>query len=216
MARTPGIFNKEKMNNRSIDQRWWTLGAHINAQGNVEIYRSYNEQSSRYFKSDGTDNKCLVLNQNDSTNNPEALEIINAGSGNAIVQRAEAEDTTLLGRLTKAGVWTDGSSQKIKKGFKNMSDKVAEKQLKSLEAKSYKSSITDEPGFGPTAENFREVTGIGDGESIAAGDMAGLAIRYCQLLLKKIESLEGVEKKGPGRPKKEESEQTENTETEGE
>jgi len=185
MAReNPGTWRKEKQNPNARKRRWWDLGAHINTAGNLEIYRGPDE---RYLKSG--ENKCLVLRQGDSGTDPEVLEIINEGSGNPIAVRDEAGGT-IGAHLTAAGSWTDASSVELKTGFQNMSDKVAEKQIEKLSPQTFTFKKTGARAFGLTAENFKQVTGLGDGHSISATTLAGLSIRYIQLLHRKIKALE--------------------------
>jgi len=56
---------------------------------------------------DGANVPCVVVDQNDSTNNPVALEIQNAGTGDSILDDSGA-------KLTAAGVFTDASDIALK------------------------------------------------------------------------------------------------------
>ena len=56
---------------------------------------------------DGANVPCVVVDQNDSTNNPVALEIQNAGTGDSILDDSGA-------KLTAAGVFTDASDISLK------------------------------------------------------------------------------------------------------
>lgn len=185
MARRTGTtFRKEKENPRSRRQRWWIMGAYINDEGNFEIIRT---SEPDYLKA--SENRCLVLHQADTETNPEALEIVNQGTGNAISVRT-SPGGTVTGGIDADGNALVSSSEELKKNLKNMSDSVAEKQIKGLEPKTFTYIKSGKRSFGPTAENFNEITGLGDGTTISPLTLAGLNTRYIQLLLGRIETLE--------------------------
>ena len=178
-------WHAEKRSPGSIQRRFWDFGAQLNDEGNVEIYRGYKENSSIT----GDENKCLVLHQADSINNPEVFELVNEGSGDFILGRS------VLGapydwRVSANGAFESSSSGALKENFKNMSDTKALKVIQELEPKSYVYKKNGEKGFGTTAENFRDATGFGDGATINALSAAGIALRLIQYVFKRVEALE--------------------------
>ena len=181
-----GFFHITKDTPTAIQDRREILGARINQERNLEIFRN---EAEGYL--DANNNKCLVLHQADTHANPEVLEFINKGSGNSVANRWDYEGT-VRGHLTRAGVWTNASSEEFKENFKNMADSTAVKQIEGLEPKRFDYKETDEKGFGPTSENFKEVTGYGDGKSIAGLTLAGLCLRYIQNLHKRLKVLEAA------------------------
>ena len=187
--RRRGIWRKEKENGNASKRRWWDMGAMINEQGNLEIIRVAEDGYLRAIE-----NKCITFRQADTLTNPEAVEIINEGTGMALAVRTgyEADGDTDPGGFDADGDVIAPSSESLKTGFKNMGDSVVEKQIAALTPKSFAMIKTGKKSFGLTAENFNEVTGLGTGNTISALTVAGLAIRYIQLLDKKIKKLESM------------------------
>ena len=188
----PGTWRKEKQNNDAIKRRRWDLGAWINNENNLEIYRGPDSEEHRgrtHRRLRASENKNLVLRQEDTETNPEVLEIINLGSNNAITVRKA------VGGAVTGGIDTDGnafasSSEELKSNIRNMSDSVAEKHIDGLTPKSFTFNPTGKKSFGLIAENFQEITGYGDGKTITPAIAVGLAIRYVQFLWKRTKSLE--------------------------
>ena len=182
----PGTWRKEKQNPNATKRRRWDLGAWINTENNLEIYRGPEEG---YLKAG--ENKCLVLRQGDTGTNPEVLELVNEGTGDTIIQRHALGDSTHKGKLTRAGTWTNASSAELKENFKKMGDGVAERILDELLVRTY--NYKDAAGvkeFGPTAEDFHSTTGFGDDTGLNGVTVASLAIRLAQLVWKRHKALE--------------------------
>ena len=115
------------------------------------------------------------------------LEIINAGTGNVISVRDEIGGS-IVGGMNADGTNFASSSETLKENLKNMGDSVAEKHIENLAPKSFSFKKTGNKQFGLTAENFKEVTGYGDGRTISPIVVAGLAVRYIQFLHKKLKA----------------------------
>lgn len=99
--------------------------------------------------------------------------------------------------LTSGGVWTSTSSASRKiflpLGWSEEEHlgKVRELQVAPFEYKKRGSEESSgERHLGPTAEQFQELFGIGDGKGIAAMDLASVALIAVQSLASKIEALE--------------------------
>jgi len=65
--------NHEKFGQRSISLRHALLGARLDDNDDLEIYRGVGQNA-----------KGLKINQADTTNNPRGLEVVNAGTGNGV------------------------------------------------------------------------------------------------------------------------------------
>ena len=193
-----GFFQISKDTPGCVKRRELDLGAHINEQDNLEILRTSDAVDGYPSYLNAENNKGLVIRQADTDNNPEGLELIQEGSGNALVVRNEysANDVCFIssaGRLSAADV-VDRSSEELKENFQNMGDKVIRKIMNNIVVRRYNmKAIPGVVRFGATAENFREVTGFGDGSTISPGSAAFLAIRMAQDLSKRLEAIEPAE-----------------------
>ena len=127
------------------------------------------------------------------------LQIGNDGASDSIYDDSGAH-------LTAAGTWTDASSKDIKTNFVDVTvlDKINDLDIQQYVYKKF-DVVTDVDGkktkvwngdffnekhIGPCAENFYEVFGTGDDKSLAAKDIAGVALKACVELLDKVETLE--------------------------
>lgn len=63
---------------RGVNARFTALGARLDSNQALEIYRA------AFTGASATNNIGAVINQNDTTNNPIALKVINAGTGNGL------------------------------------------------------------------------------------------------------------------------------------
>lgn len=171
----------EKRNPQSRDRRYWDLGADLDPNGSLRIYRKPCGASA-------LGNKGLVIHQMDTEQNPQALEVIQEGTGHAIA--IVDESGTVMGHVNKDGDWDNSSSVELKNNFKNIGDATIEKFL-SLKVTSWEYNNT--PGVrkvGPTAEDFKKITGYGTGRSINPMTFTGLTFRALQLVFKRVKSLE--------------------------
>ena len=82
-TRTAPYKNWEKYSPYSIHIRRKSFGANLDSSGNVRIYRAV-----------GDNQKALVIEQADTTNNPVGLEVINAGTGASLSIDCDATDGT--------------------------------------------------------------------------------------------------------------------------
>lgn len=183
MART---WYPEKRNAKSRRWRFWILGADLDEDGCLRIYRQPSGASK-------AGNRCLKLHQMDTDTDPTALDIVQeTTSGPAITFRRNANEAdTTGGSISRDGVVTTRSSVESKENFKGIKDATAEKIVKNLEIKSWQYKESDgERSVGPTAEDFKKVTGYGDGRRINQMTLLGLTFRVVQLLYKKLTTLE--------------------------
>jgi uncharacterized small protein (DUF1192 family) len=107
-------------------------------------------------------------------------------------------DTNISGcYLTAGGTWTSTSSASRKiflpLGW-SLEEHLGKVQALGVGPFEYKLKDKDEGSgekhFGPSAEQFSELFGIGDGKGIAAMDLASVALIAVQSLTSKMESLE--------------------------
>ena len=190
LKRNPGIFKTEKINDTARKRRFWDAGAHINGEGNYEIYRGPDSGSKvrGHASLTGKNNKNLVLRNEDTDNNPVALEIIQAGSGNAIEIRSEIGGS-ITGRLDKNGNVHGSSSASVKENIKNMSDDRARKILEGVDVKTFNYIGDPAKAVGPIAENWHEVTGLDSNKSISINNVAGLTLRLLKLVYHDLNKL---------------------------
>ena len=185
---TMKAWHPEKRNPISRKRRFWDLGADLNNDGCLRIYRLPTGGSKE-------GNRCLQLHQMDTVQNPEVLEIINEGSGNSLIFR-DAPGGTLQARVDSDGdffgvSFNTTSAEALKENFKEIRDSTAEKIIKNLKVKSWNfKSTPSRRQVGPTAENFKDVTGYGKGEAVDTGTLLGLTVRMLQFLYKKVTKLE--------------------------
>ena len=171
----------EKRNPQSRDRRYWDLGADLDPNGSLRIYR-------KPCGADALGNKGLVIHQMDTETNPEALEIIQEGTGNVLSIRAEPGGSVIGGFEDDGSA--AGSSADLKQNFKNIGDAVAEKILgMKVTSWEYKHAL-GKRNVGPTAEDFKKITGYGNGETINLLTFTGLTFRALQLVFKRVKSLE--------------------------
>ena len=95
---------------------------------------------------------------------------------------------TATGGAGNSGVWADGSLAELKEGMKDLTEHQINKILDNLEV--YRFSFindTDKVVYvGPEAQEFHELTGWGDGRTIAPGTIAGIALRLVKWVYKKV------------------------------
>jgi hypothetical protein len=98
--------------------------------------------------------------------------------------------------LSNGGVWTSTSSAS-KKIFLPMEDtddehlaKVQDLMVAPFEYKKHDDTPSGERHIGPTAEDFQSLFGVGDGQGIAAMDLASVALLAIQSLTRKVTKLE--------------------------
>ena len=200
-ARAGRAWYPEKRSPGSRDRRFWDLGADLDPNGSLRIYRKACGASA-------LGNKGLVIHQMDTEKNPIGLEIIQEGSGNAIEFRESADETgNAVGRIDANGSVTAASSEVLKENFKPMNHKSIEKILNNLEIKSWNYKRNPKERFvGPTAENFQKATGYGDGQSVGQTTLIGLTTAMVQFIWKRLQKLEervGSEEKDQAKAAKE-------------
>lgn len=181
----PKIFGSaQKKNDTAIRNRRWQLGADIDPNGALRIIRL----PGGSHHADG--NIGLVIHQQDTTLNPIGLDVIQEGTGAAIRFKSAADDT-VVGRISAEGVVTPSSSETVKDDFKPVSHKLVEKMLNKLSVKSWVyRKRRDERMVGPTAENFQEITGFGDGTGVNSITLLGLTILMVQFVWRRVQKLE--------------------------
>ena len=94
-------------------------------------------------------------------------------------------------KIASDGTFSTGSLAILKANMKDLTEKQIEKIFKDLRI--YRYEFLKTPGtvyVGPEAAAFHELTGYGDGTTIAPGTVAGLALRLVQWVWKKVMSLE--------------------------
>ena len=172
----------EKRNPQSRDRRYWDLGADLDPNGSLRIYR-------KPCGADADGNKVLVIHQMDTEENPVALEVIQEGTGHAVTFKNTFTDET-VGSIDASGNVSPASSATLKENFKNIGDSVAEKIL-GIKITSWQ--YRAKPGVryvGPTAEDFKKIAGYGDGKSVNMTTFLGLTFRAMQLVFKRVKALE--------------------------
>ena len=101
-TRTAPYKNWEKYSPYSVHLRRKSFGANLDSSGNVRIYRAL-----------GDNQKALVIEQADSTNDPVALEVINAGTGASIFIDCDTTDDTNKAIGLQVDVDNAGSGDQI-------------------------------------------------------------------------------------------------------
>ncbi|MBD3359388.1 MAG: hypothetical protein GF365_01625 [Candidatus Buchananbacteria bacterium] len=123
-------------------------GATITTSGGVPI---------TFTTPDGSNNSSLIINQNDTTNNPAALEINNTGSGNdinttdgdwyitnaGVINTSGNINTTGTGTITSAGTLTAQNGFTLTTGALNMTATSGSLSLSGLSASSIATSSGD-------------------------------------------------------------------------
>ena len=182
MARMRAWYS-EKRAPGSDYRRFWDLGADLDKNGALRILRMPSGASAE-------GNKGLVIHIADDVKNPIGLDIINEGSGSAITVRTTA-DGSVTGGLDADGNALLGSAKAIKKNLKAIADSTADKYLGMLiQSWSYKEGTSGARHVGPTAEDFADATGYGDGKTIHLGTFVGVAFRALQRVAARVEELE--------------------------
>ena len=175
-------WHPQKRSPGSRDRRFWDLGADLDQNGALRIYRKPSGASALA-------NKGLVIHQMDTEKNPEGLEIIQEGTGHSVSVRMEAGGT-VVGGFEDDGTLIIPSSAELKDNHKNIGEKVAEKIL-GIKITSWEyNHAKGRRQVGPTAEDFKKITGYGDGETINQMTFLGLTFRVLQMIAKKVEKLE--------------------------
>ena len=149
----------EKRSPGSKDRRFWDLGADLNEDRALRIYRLPCGASR-------AGNKGLVIHMMDTEKNPEGLEIIQESASSVsdaypIVFR-RTKDGTAQGYVRMSdGDWATASSVAFKENFKEVPFSVLQKVATKLKVQSwnYKDSPT-ERFIGPTAEDFKASNGL--------------------------------------------------------
>ena len=134
----------------------------------------------------------LILSKAHGTNNDgnylEAYELDASGDPPAAAMRA---------RLTSSGVFTDLSAAEFKENLRDLTEEQIENILEN--GKIYLFNYIKEPSVlyaGPTAEEFHELTGLGDIGSVSPKSLAGIALRLVQWVWKKVDKhLSNIDKR---------------------
>jgi hypothetical protein len=95
--------------------------------------------------------------------------------------------------LTAGGAWTDGSSVRNKTLRTEWGPNDAQLMLHLMNMPVYTYEYKQEPNvrhIGPTSEDFNRLFGLGDDESIAPKDLAGLALACIKHLCHRVQILE--------------------------
>lgn len=96
-------------------------------------------------------------------------------------------------KLTAAGVWTDASGRSQKENFETLDTADVLSKIEQLEVSRYNyKKKKDEKHISPMADDFPALFGIGDGKSLSAKDIAGVALLGIKELIKRVKALEGV------------------------
>ena len=101
----------------------------------------------------------------------------------------------LAGALGAAQIYK--SDENAKEGVEDIDDDALLNALMGMDVKRWRYKPDAEPGdrmphIGPMAQDFRRVTGLGDGRSIHMADMSGLLMGAVQALAKKVDALEAA------------------------
>ena len=118
----------------------------------------------------------------------------NSSNGNfleAYELTADGNRPANFARITPAGAFTGVSSSESKE---NLQDFTEDQMMNIINnGKIYLFNYIKEPGVlyaGPTAEEFHELTGLGDSGTIAPQSLAGVAFRMVQWVWKKVKSFD--------------------------
>lgn len=174
----------EKRNPASRDRRYWDLGADLDEDGCLRVYRLPCGATK-----DG--NRCIQFHQADTEKNPDAVDIVQESTGNAMTFRTSLDqDVTDGGRMSRTGTLTAASAKALKEKFKPVHPKTAKKILgMPIDSWNY---IVDpnERLVGPHAEDFLKFTGFGDGKSVNQMVFLGLTFRCLQFVYSVLTNLE--------------------------
>lgn len=182
MPRKGRAWYPEKRNDNSRDRRYWDLGADIATDGVLTIYRKPCGETK-----DG--NRVIRFHQNDTEKNPDAVDIVQDGTGLAMTFRTSEDQESGFGRITRLGAITAGSAKSLKENFKSLHPKSIQKMLK-MPVDSWNFIDEDERSVGPTAEDFKEFTGYGDGSTINQMTFLGITFRCLQFVYAALTTLE--------------------------
>lgn len=171
MRRKP--WYPEKRSPGSRDRRFWDLGAILDKDNCLTFLRMACGASK-------AGNRGFRVHILDKVKNPDGIDIVQEGSGYAITFR-DAETDATIGHIDKNGTVTPASSETKKENFKAIRDQSAAKWIENLDSRSWNYLTNPEERFvGPTAENFKEVTGYGDGKGINMLTLLGMVLRMVQ------------------------------------
>ena len=173
------------------------MNINYNNTGKVGIGTSAPDGRLECEVADGGNLYCLVLDQNDSTNNPQALYIDNAGTGDSIRDDSGA-------KLTAAGVWTDASDINRKKDIEAISYGLS--SILALNPKKFKWKRTDTDDLGFIAQDVEKVLPelvegedcVLDGDKMIGGKtlqsngIIAVLVKAIQELSAKVEALENA------------------------
>ena len=100
---------------------------------------------------------------------------------------ADGTETAITGGAVDSGAWTDPSLRELKADMKDLTDNQIEKILNKLKIYRFRyADARDITYVSPEAEEFHQLTGWGDGESLPPGTIAGIALRCVQWVYKKV------------------------------
>ena len=135
---------------------------------------------------DGANVPCVVVDQNDSTNNPVALEIQNAGTGDSILDDSGA-------KLTAAGVFTDASDIALKSDIETIPYGL--ETVLQLQPVSYDLKKTGQADIGFIAQEVEQIIpevvfGENGSKSMSYGHLVAVLTKALQEMHARIEVLE--------------------------
>jgi len=140
----------------------------------------------------------VTINDNQGDNSAGLLNIIASNASDWAFRSSNGTQvfqayTNSSGNFQGTGQFTDGSSKELKKDFEQVGSSELIDKLKLLTFQEWTYNADEdatERHFGPFAEDFNTIFGLGNSKGISAGDMAGLSLAIIKEQQAQIEDLQ--------------------------
>ena len=123
-----------------------------------------------------------------------ALKLTNtrgeATTGDADFLQAINKAGTVTAKISKDGTYSNVSLAEFKLNMKDLTEKQIERIIEGVQVYRFTMIGSDQIRVGPEAAEFHALTNYGDGESIAPGTVAGLALRLVKWVYEKVKGYE--------------------------
>ena len=190
--------NTQKHTISAYHDRWLLLGAIIDEDEALAFTRLDLDALMDSTKTVATveSQTGLVIDIKD-TRDVVALKLKDNGGGSGDVIQEIDSSGSVGAKLTSGGTWTNRSLAEFKDNMKDLTEAQIKKIIKDV--KIYQFEYIKEPEIvyvSPEAAEFHQLTGFGDGETIAPSTVGAVALRLVQWVWKNIDKrLKAIEAK---------------------